>query len=216
MVAHVQTIEELKSEFEADAQILNGITVLVLDISSACTGYSIIHLDFLHKKAKLTKAGAIWFGADWEHPEKYNYMANAITNYFWVAEQVDYIVYEAYSINPKKMTGVSVVPEMVGAIKSAAWENSVKVSSILPQTWRSILQIKKTPEKDFKQPTKDKVLTIAQVPEEVNSNITKQPRKTPSDLYDSIAIAWAWSKKLGFSDLDCKDSKYQTHVGVME
>lgn len=216
MVTHVQTLEELKIEVDANAQKLDGVTILVLDISSSCTGYCIVHLDFLHKKAKAKKAGAIWFGADWGHQEKYNYMANAINNYFWVVEQIDYIVYEAYSINPKKMTGVSVVPEMVGAIKSAAWENSVKVSSILPQTWRAQLQIKKNSDKDFKEPTKDKVLTIASVPEEVNSNITKQPRKTPSDLYDAMAISWAWTKKLGFSDLDCKETKYQTHVGVLD
>lgn len=216
MVDHVQTIDELKNEVDATAQKLDGVTVLVLDISSSCTGYSIVHLDFLHKKAKLKKAGAIWFNPDWSHQEKYNYIANAITNYFWVTEQVDYIVHEAYSINPKKMSGVSVVPEMVGAIKSAAWENSVKVSSILPQTWRSVLQIKKNADKDFKEPTKEKVLTIANVPEEVNSNITKQPRKSPSDLYDAMAIAWAWTKKLGFSDIDCSNTQYQTHVGVMD
>jgi hypothetical protein len=142
-------------------------------------------------------------------------MFSVVSNYFWVVEQIDYIVVEQYSVNPKKLMGVNVVSEMQGTIKCAAWENGVKVTSILPQTWRSILKIKKSEKGEFKIPTKDKILERIAVPEKVVSNITKGERQTPSDLYDSLAIAMAWLEKLGITKQSYSNIKFNSHIGVI-
>lgn len=222
MVDKVHDLESLKSEVEQEGQVLKSINVLFLDISSTCTGYTIANIDFGTKKVNFTKAGAIWLDADWEHPAKYNYMFHVVSNYFWVAEQVDYIVVEQYSFNKNKMMGVQVVPEMQGAIKCAAEENGVKVSSILPQTWRSILGVKPNitmngskKERDYKEPTKVKVESYVKVPDESVSNITGKTRGTPSDLYDAMAIGIAWTKRLGFDDkkFDFSQIKFNNHIG---
>lgn len=218
MAEVVNNITDLEKQLEKEGQVLEGIRVLFLDISSSCTGYAIANLDFKTKKANIDKAGCIWLNQDWTHQEKYSYMSNAISNYFWVAEGIDYIVAEQYSINPNRMAGVSVVPEMQGAIKAAAWENGVKVSSILPQTWRSVLGIKPVinPDKtkDYKTPAKDYVNTLTTVPVEVVSNLTGKLRVTPSDVYDAICIGLAWSKKLGFT-IHADKIKWDSHIGVL-
>lgn len=214
MVDQVDSIESLKEEVGND-KIVDSINVLFLDISSSCTGYAIGNVNFTTKKVNFTKAGAIWLNPDWCHQEKYSYMYKAISNYFWVVESIDYILVEQYSVNPKKLMGVNVVSEMQGAIKAAGWENGVKVSSILPQSWRKILQIKRNSEGDYKDPTKNFILTVAKVPEESTSNITGQSRKTPSDVYDAMAIGMAWLIRLGFdkSKFSFTNTKYNTHVG---
>lgn len=215
MAEAVNSISDLEKELEKEGQVLDGVRVLFLDISSSCTGYAIAHLDFRSKSAHFQKAGAIWLDPDWSHQEKYSYMFNAISNYFWVAEAIDYIVVEQYSINPNRMMGVNVVPEMQGAIKTAAWENGVKVSSILPQTWRSQLGIKKNEEKDYKEPTKQKILQYCPVPIESTSNLTKKLRVTPTDLYDALGVGLGWCKKLGFDEAKWKfdNIKFNTHIG---
>jgi len=215
MAEAVNSISDLEKELEKNGQVLEGIRVLFLDISSSCTGYAIANLDFKSKSADFQRAGAIWLDPDWSHQEKYSYMFNAIVNYFWVAEAIDYIVVEQYSINPNRMMGVNVVPEMQGAIKTAAWENGVKVSSILPQTWRSQLGIKKDSSGDWKGPTKLKIAQYTQVPIESESNLTRKLRATPSDLYDAMAVGMGWTKKLGFDESKWKfnNIKFNTHVG---
>lgn len=222
MADNVETVEELKNQISEDGQILKTINVLFLDISSTCTGYSLANINFGTKEVKWTRTGALWLDADWEHPHKYNFMFHVISNYFWVVEQVDYIVVEQYSFNTKKMMGVQVVPEMQGAIKCAAEENGVKISSILPQTWRKLLDIKpditmngSKKVRDYKEPTKNKVLTYVKLPDEIVSNITGKTRSTPTDLYDAMAIGIAWVKRLGFDDskMDFKDIKVNNHIG---
>jgi Holliday junction resolvasome RuvABC endonuclease subunit len=214
MVDQIQDLDSLKKEIAPD-KVIEAINILFLDISSACTGYSIANVNFTGKQVKFTKSGAIWLNPNWSHQEKYSYMFGVICNYFWVGEAIDYIVVEQYSVNPKKMMGINVVSEMQGAIKAAAWENGVKVTSVLPQTWRKHLQIKRNSEGDFKQPTKDKVLTYVKVPEESISNITGSSRTTPTDLYDALAIGIAWLIKLGFDDTKMKfdDMKFNDHIG---
>lgn len=215
MAEAVNNISDLEKELEKEGQVLEGIRVLFLDISSSCTGYAIANLDFKSKSVDFQRAGAIWLDPDWSHQEKYSYMFNAIVNYFWVAEAIDYIVVEQYSINPNRMMGVNVVPEMQGAIKTAAWENGVKVSSILPQTWRSQLGIKKDSSGDWKEPTKQKIAQYTTVPVETESNLTRKLRATPSDLYDAMAVGMGWCKKLGFEEKKWKfnNMKFNTHVG---
>ena len=140
-------------------------------------------------------------------------MAEAIRGYFWIVEATDYIVVEAYNVNPRKMTGVNVVSEMQGAIKAASWDNGVKVVSIMPQSWRSTLKIKKNSESDFKAPTKERVLEYVNVPEEVLSNLTGKPRKTPSDVYDAIAIGLAWLQRFGIKSINTKSVQFDAHIG---
>lgn len=197
IMGNIEDIRNLMKD--VPEQKLTGVNILFLDISSACTGYCIVNIDFMEYKASFVKAGAIWLDANWTHQQKYSYIASAVREYFWVVEAVDHIVAEQYSINPKKMMGIHVVPEMQGAIKSAAWENGLKVDSILPQTWRSQLQIKKdmtqAGDKVWKIPTKLKVLEYVDVPEQIMSNITSNERRTPFDLYDAVAIALGWLTK---------------------
>ena len=89
-----------KGQEEFNIEIVN---ILFLDVSSTCTGYSIAEVNFSRKTAKIKKAGALWLNPDWAHQEKYSYVFNALVNYFWIVEQIDHIVIEQYSINPKKM-----------------------------------------------------------------------------------------------------------------
>lgn len=213
--SNASDLVSIKQEIQGKEDIrIESVNILFLDISSTCTGYAIMNVNFETKRANLVKAGAVWLNPDWSHQEKYHYMYHAISSYFWVVEKIDHIVVEQYSVNPMKMMGVNVVSEMQGSIKAAAWENGVKVNSILPQTWRSVLKIKKIG-KDFKGPTKTKVLEYVSVPEESVSNITKSTRKTPSDLYDAIAIGIAWLNKYGISNITFKNTEFNTHVSVM-
>jgi hypothetical protein len=212
----IESADDLLKEIDKGGQVIRDINILFLDVSSTCTGYSIINLNFHSKEAKLTKAGAIWFDPNWSHADKYSYMFHALVTYFWIVEKIDYIVVEQYSINPKKMAGVHVVPEMMGVIKVAANENGVKVDSILPQSWRKLLGIKKEND-DWKLPTKNKVLeTVPNIPEESISNITNNTRRTPFDLYDAIAIGLAWVGKVGFTRVSASQVKFNQHVGCLE
>lgn len=217
----IKSVDDLKNEIK-DGQHITSVNVLFLDVSSSCVGYSIFNLSFVGKKSILTKAGCLWLDPNWDHAEKYSYIFNALSNYFWTVEQIDYIVVEQYSINPKKMVGVAVVPEMMGVVKCAANENGVKVSSILPQSWRSILGIKADvtvnakgkKERDFKDPAKRYVDALFTVPPQVVSNITKNQRQTPSDLYDAVCVGLAWTKKIGFATTDVSNVKINDHIGI--
>lgn len=209
-------IQSIKEEIGGNKDVkVENVNILFLDISSTCTGYAIANVNFENGTAVITKSGCLWLDKDWTHQEKYLYMFEALQNYFWIVEGIDYIVVEQYTVNPSKMMGVNVVSEMQGAIKAGAWSNGVKVSSILPQTWRSALKIKKSQKGDFKEPTKDKVLELVSVPEEVISNITKKPRKTPYDVYDALAICWAWLVKFGFEKVNGSTVDFNSHIGVM-
>lgn len=220
----LQNTDELQRiKEEIGGEKVTDVNVLFLDISSTCTGYAIATVDFINKKANVTKAGCLWFGNDWGHQERYLYMFEALQNYFWIVEHVDYIIVEQYSVNPKKLMGINVVSEMQGAIKAGAWSNGVKVDSILPQSWRSVLKIKPTLGKngagktirDFKGPTKDRVLERVAVPEEVLSNISGEARKTPSDVYDALAIGLAWLERFGIKTITSSNVKFNGHIGVL-
>lgn len=205
-------------------QKVTDVNILFLDISSTCTGYCIANINFEEKKANFKKAGAIWLDPAWNHQDKYHYIYEALVNYFWIVEQMDYIVVEQYSMNPNKRTGMSVSPEMHGVVKVAAAANGVKVSSFTPQSWRSEMGIKPDlskdtkgkAKKDYKAPTKRRVLEYVAVPEESISNITNKTRKTPSDVYDAIALGQGWLKRLGLSKWNFDSMEFNQHVGVVE
>lgn len=202
------------------------INVLFLDVSSSCTGYSIAKCTFETRRAEIVKSGCLWLNPKWSHQEKYSYMFHAIMTYFWIVEKIDYIVHESYAVNPNRMAGVLVVPEMLGSIKVAAQENGVKVDSLTPQTWRKELGIKPTKDdkgkRDYKKPTKDKINSMVTIPDTCISNITGEERTTPSDLYDAIGLGLGWLTGLKGKDnvkffnvvkVD-KNMKINTHLGT--
>jgi len=214
----MEDLDEIKKLLTDNEVNVDAANVLFLDISSSCTGYCKVAVDFINKKANIKSAGALWLDPNWDHQEKFSYMFNAIMTYFEVVEQVDHIVYEHYSVNPKKAMGCMVVSEMVGAIKVGAAENGVKVTSIYPQQWRSELGIKPDTsqgKRDYKEPTKQKVLQVLNVPNEIISNITKNNRQTPNDLYDAIAVSLGWLKRLGIKKIDYSNCTFNPHIGVL-
>ena len=202
---------------------INEVNVLFLDISSNCTGYAIakFNIGSRSETVTITKCGCLWFGSDWDHQEKYSYMYNAILTYFELVESIDFIVHEQYAVNKDRMSGVMVIPEMIGAIKVAAKENGVRVDSFTPQSWRSQIGLKpiKTEDgkKDFKTPCKEIMNSLfGSIPQYVVSNITNNNRTTPSDLYDALGLCLGWLKKHGYNNIDYSKLQFNTHIGSLD
>lgn len=214
-------IDNLEKKLDENAIKIDNVNIMFLDVSSTCVGYSIASVNFKTKHVNFTDSGCIWFHGKWKHQVKYNYMFNAIVNYFWIVKKIDHIIVEQYRINPKKMMGVEVVIEMQGVIKCAAEENGVNVTSMPIQTWRSVLGVK--PDitfndsgkkiKDYKKPTKKIVEKYIKIPEKVISNISSTERKTPSDLYDALAIGIGWLEKNNFKKPTFNKMKINSHIG---
>lgn len=173
---------------------------LFLDISSTCTGWCVGSMDRRTKKATISKAGVIWFDKKWEHGFKYNYLDKFITDFAYILYGVCHIVAEGYMFNKNRVMGTAVIPEATGSVKAICYEMDPPLDfySVYPQTWRSILGIKKdtkaTGTKMWKEPTKKLVNKRfpKQIPEKLVSNVTGKERPTPYDLFDSICIALAW------------------------
>jgi Holliday junction resolvasome RuvABC endonuclease subunit len=223
MENEVKSIEDLQKEIDKKGQKVEDVNILFLDLSSSCTGYSLVKVSFTNKKASLINAGAIWFDASMTNQDKYHYIFNAITNYFNIVGQIDYCVAEAYMINSKKMMGSHVGPEMHGALIVALAEIGVKYSNILPQVWRKALDIKpnitfdsnKKKKRDFKLPTKNYVdSVIPNIPQMINSNVTSNQRAIPNDLYDALAISLGFLKKIGINNLDFSKLKIQSPIDL--
>lgn len=222
MGQELDSIDQLKESLDAKGVTLGAVNVLFLDMSSTCTGYTLAKVDFEHKKATFLNTGAIWFQDDMSNQDKYHYIFSAITNYFNIVGQMDLCVAEAYMINSKKKMGSQVGPELHGALQVALAEIGVKYWTILPQSWRAALGIKAdvtlnnkgVKEKDFKTPTRNYVSKIATIPSQVESNVTKNLRNTPDDIFDSMAIAMGFLTKLGITKWDCKDLKVQEPIDM--
>lgn len=218
-----QILEEKKAKGIPEVLIQN-VNGLFLDASSTCTGYTVVNFDISDKKAKakITKAGVLWFDDNWQHGEKYSYLYNAILNYFDITEQIDLIVYEQYSINKDRMSGSLVLPELIGCVKLAGQECGIKVSSLPPQSWRAQVGIKPVTKlingknkRDYKTPCIDKMKTLFKnFPEQSISNITKKNRATPSDLADSLGVAIGWLYKNGYKNVDFSKCEFNSHIGV--
>lgn len=218
-------LEDIQKDIAGEEfqQKITDVNILFLDLSSTCTGYCVVKVNFETKKATFSKAGALWLDPNWKHQDKYHYIYEAIVNYFWIIEQIDYIVAEQYSINPKKSRGLHVSPEMHGVVKVAAAANGVNVSTFTPQSWRYELGIKpdvtvvkgKT-KKDYKTPTKRKMLEYVAIPEDSISNITNNKRKTPSDVYDAMGLGAGWLKRFGITRWDFSKMEFNQHIGVID
>ncbi len=223
MENEIKDIEQLKGELDKSGHKVEDVNMLFLDLSSNCTGYTLVTVNFAHRKATLINAGVIWFDSSMVNQDKYHYIFNAVTNYFNIVGQIDFCVAEAYMINHNKMMGSQVGPEMHGALQVALAEIGVKYSNILPQVWRSVLGIKPNvslnakgkKEKDYKTPTKayiDKI--IPNIPQTIKSNVTNNLRATPSDLYDSLAIALGFMTKLGITNWDASKLQVQSPIDL--
>jgi Holliday junction resolvasome RuvABC endonuclease subunit len=209
----IQDLDSLQQIFEHK---IEEIHILFLDLSSSCTGYTVVKLDFLNKKATFKKAGAIWFNQDWKNQEKYAYLFNAIVNYFNIIDQVDFCVCEAYMLNPKKRMGSLVGPELHGAVQVALAEIGVTYMTMPVQTWRKHLGIKKDASGDYKNPTKIEIEKYTTLPTEIISNITGSTRALPNDLVDALGIAAGSLKKWGINNLDFSKIEFQSDIGVLE
>lgn len=195
-----------------DQTKVGNARLLFLDLSSTCTGYSLVEIDFEHKKAEFLNCGAIWLNKDWDNQQKYHYIFNAITNYFNIVGRIDYCVAEAYMINSKKMMGAAIGPELHGVLQVALAEIGVKYKNILSQTWRKQLGIKKNSEGDFKIPTKLKVEEYVTLPETIISNITGHERTLPNDVTDALAISLGFLTKINVTNFNFKNLKFQERI----
>lgn len=220
-MAEDKDLKNLMEELEENGQKVSDINILFLDMSSNCTGYCVASVNFTNKSAKFIKAGALWLDKHVKNQEKYHYLFKTITDYFYIVDSIDYCVAEAYMINSKKVMGSHVGPELHGALQVALSEVGVTYNNILPQTWRSELGIKpivtynnknkKT--RDYKTPTENYVNSkISNIPSTVTSNMTNKARKTPNDLYDSIAIGMGFLHKLGITNWDTSNVEIQPDV----
>jgi Holliday junction resolvasome RuvABC endonuclease subunit len=206
-------VDDIQKELEQTAIRLEHVNILFLDPSSTCTGYTLAEVNYARKTAKITKTGVIWFDKNWTNQDKYHYLFRAITVYFNIIGQIDYCFAEAYMVNPKKMQGCLVSPEIHGAIQVALAEIEVKYKAVPAQSWRAPLGIRATKDssgkKDFKTPTADVVAQYIKLPEKITSNITGMQRSTPHDLTDAIAICIGCLKKIGIKHFDFKDTTVQ-------
>lgn len=210
----MEDFDKLAEQLDSNAVRLEEVNILALDPSSTCTGYCLATVNFKKKTAKVTKAGVLWFGKDWEHAKKYNYIMRSLLEYFYTIHHIDHVVIERYSVNRNKMSGVLVNPELQGAIKGALYEHEILVDSIPPQTWRSKLGIKKDKAtNDYKAPTKQHVTKVfSNIPTKIISNITRKERSTPSDLYDSIGIMLGWLTKFEIKVTNSTLEEINPHV----
>jgi len=174
--------------------------LLFLDLSTNCCGWTVASQHIGKKEMTIHKTGVLWFNPKWDHGEKYNYVDKFIANIAYVCYGIEGIVAEGYMVNRKRMCGVLVIPEMTGSVKSICHELEPPLTfdSLLPQSWRSILGIKKDRTKAgsaaWKAPAKKHVdkLFPKRIPDKLVSNITQKERATPTDLYDSLCLALAW------------------------
>lgn len=160
-------------------------------------------------------------------------MHNLVCNEFYVVNAITDIIYEKYSIDVNQMNNCLVVPEMIGAIKAAAFDVSSEplgVEDIAPTQWRKILGIQPdvtprlnkdgTPQltsrgkvkvsKVWKQPAVRFIDAMfpGQVPKKITSNVTGNLRGTPHDLYEAMCICAAWHKKFGVKEFVLKEGAF--------
>jgi Holliday junction resolvasome RuvABC endonuclease subunit len=212
--------KRLEEDLLKKATKIENVNLLFLDLSSQATGYSIANCNFSQKSANFTDAGVIWFNNEWDHQEKYHYLYRAITTYFDIVKHIDYCVAEAYKINTKRLMGCQVSAEMHGSLMSSLAEVGTKYTSLHAQSWRKQLNIHAIKDskgrRNFKEPTKQKILTLVDVPEEITSNITNNKRQTSSDLYDSLGLGIGYLKQLNFKTITFNNIQFQSHVGAIE
>jgi hypothetical protein len=154
-------------------------------------------------------------------------MFRIISDDFYVISAITDIIYERYSFSPKQRAGSLVVPEMIGAIKVAAFDTGelpLGVEDIPPNVWRSQLGIKADvtvssdgkKSRDYKEPCirymKDQFGD--KIPDQIISNVTGNLRATPNDVYDAFGVCMGWHKKFGVNKFKIADNAF--NVSLMD
>jgi hypothetical protein len=220
-------MSDQEQEFQIDSYRL------FLDVSSACTGYVVAKINsggsnsLARATCEIVRAGAIWYPKDWTNEKKNYYMFRIISDDFYVISAITDIIYERYSFSPKQRAGSLVVPEMIGAIKVAAFDTGelpLGVEDIPPNVWRSQLGIKADvtvssdgkKSRDYKEPCirymKDQFGD--KIPDQIISNVTGNLRATPNDVYDAFGVCMGWHKKFGVNKFKIADNAF--NVSLMD
>lgn len=183
-------------------EYLGDEPTLFLDISSTCTGWVVASMDRKEKKATIHKAGVMWFHKDWPHGKKYKELQDFILNVAYIQFRIQNVVAEGYMVNPKRAMGTLVIPEATGAVKACCFDSMIPLGfyTILPQSWRAALGIKKDKSlagtKAWKEPTKKVIEDIlGPMPDTLVNNVNGKSRATPYDLYDAFGVCLGWLSK---------------------
>lgn len=177
--------------------------ILVLDISSKTTGYSIVQIN--DKTLTFVEVGAIFCPITWtEHGRYYKHLIDFVVD---KVSNKDYsihkVVAEAYFVSPFKGLGTSIVTEAIGSVKASCYFPTPPLlfESIAPQAWRGALKIKKDDNLKgparFKVPTKKRLEELLKItfPEKAYDALGNKYRKMPTDLIDAVGIAMGYFLK---------------------
>ena len=161
--------------------------ILFLDISSTCTGIVVAS-----KEGKIVhhKIDAMWFEKDEIMDQKCRRIYRTVIN-IDADFKLEQVVFERYSANMNRRSGMLVCPMLQGAVLAAIGKLEIKYDEITPQTWRKNCGIKKGKgegNNKWKIPTKEYFDKKMIIPEKIESNITGKLRQTPFDLYDALGI----------------------------
>lgn len=169
--------------------------ILFLDISSTCTGIVVASKE--GRTITHHKIDAMWFGTKETMEQKCRRIYRTVIN-LDEEYKLEKVVFERYSANMNRRSGMLVCPMLQGAVLAAVGKLELPYDEITPQTWRKNCGIKSRKELgqslQWKIPTKeyfDKKMTI---PEMIESNITNKLRQVPFDLYDALGICEGYWK----------------------
>lgn len=190
------------------------VSLLFTDPSASHLAYCLLTLDLAAKEAFITHIGMLWTRSTWSRGQRFKYMQRALEKLInGLARPLDGCVTEAFFANPKLMFGSSVIPTVNAFIEMACSAHKAGYLEIGPPSWRSVLSVKaikdETGKKDYKGPTKTLVeLTFGQLPEKILSNLDQKERKLPNDIPDCLAIALAYCKVSGVTQIKIDPNAY--------
>jgi Holliday junction resolvasome RuvABC endonuclease subunit len=182
---------------------------LFIDPSASHMGWAIVTIDHDLKTSVTHHVGMCWTKGTWVRGQRYRYMYRSIESIIRCDAgnmKIDGIIIEGYFANPKMLHGSAVIPTIMAFAEMVASEYNVGYLEIGPPSWRSVLGIKPTKDskgkRDYKGPTKAYVESLmGQLPENILSNIKLKERMMPTDVPDCLAIAIAYSKYVGVTDI---------------
>jgi hypothetical protein len=211
-------------------------STLFLDLSSNCTGISLVEVDYNNKSAEVVCCGPLYFNEKYSLGKKLAFISNMIKNYFFILHNnFTEVVAEEYfhAVGPNvKVQGSMVVPKMLGVVQMCCGDEDPELSyqEVSASSWRGILGIKfdKIPvfddngnpildkrgnpkyKRDYKTPVKKYIKERFDIPDEFISNVTGNKRQTSSDVYDSLGLACAVLSQRGIQKITFRKN-WETH-----